>query len=353
MITTATKTYTMTVRGEAAETGPGILSWIKTPEGATRSAVIEDEGWLLVFYENFDEEIPAAGDSFAISGTGVTEEGAIRYLADGFLIKNKAKKKIAEDIMKNCDGKLIPKEGRISPVIRRAVPQATIDARRTYTDTGDSPNVFPGSFSVKPKDKILTGVTVEFVDVTIQGNYQKRQFTIRNPYAEEIYLKKTGEEAGDKTVEVLDLCLTGTPEQAIRLGTRYLRRNTYLAEVPGFAPSDVSMKVPIHDAQDVVIVEDIYPIYSEGLPYWARYMRPEELEDNSWEGTVTIKGSIYLEEMYRDASTDFIVTPGPVIKPIQPGVEYNQLQIESLTEGTHRDDEGRLLVSVSGEVTLP
>ena len=354
-ITTASRTYTMTVRGEATETGPGIMSWIRTPEGATRSAAIEDEGWLLVFYENFDEELPAAGDSFALSGAGLTEEGAIRFLADGSLVKDGTGKKISLDIMKNCGGTLVPKRGRISPVIRRAVDLATVNARRTYTDTGTSRNVVKDTLRLTPRDtsKIPTAVRVEFVDVTIQGNYQKRQITIRNTYAEERIQAMTGENAKDSSVTVLDLCLTGTPDQALRIGTKYLRENSFIREVPGYIPSDFSLEVPIHDAQDLVPVEDVHPVESDSFPYWAKYMRIEELEDNSSKGTVTIKGSVYLQEMYREASTDFIVTPGPVIKPVQPGTEFEQLKIESLVEGTHRDDEGRLLVSISGEVTIP
>lgn len=354
-IETATKTYTMTIRGEATETGPEIMSWIRTPEGATRSAVIEDVGWLLTFYENFDGELPTAGDSFVLSGVGLTEEGAIRFLADGSLVKEGEAKKIARDIMKNCNGTFVPKRGRISPVIRRAVEIETINSRRTYTDEGVSRNVIKGTLKLTPRDtsKIPTAVRVEFVDVTISGNYQKRQITIRNTYAEERVQAMTGESARDKSVTVLDLCLTGTPEQAIRIGTRYLREHSFIREVPGYHPSDFSLEVPIHDAQDVVPVEDIHPIYSKSFPYWARYMRVEELEDNSDKGTVTIKGSVYLPEMYSDAVLDFIVSPGPVIKPAGPGSEYQQLVINKLEETAFRDDEGTLLVSLRGEITLP
>jgi hypothetical protein len=352
-VTTATKTYTMTVRGEATETGPTITSWIRTPEGETRSAVIQNEGWLLTFYENFDAEIPEAGDTFILSGAGLTEEGAVRYKAGGSLAVDKSYGKLFEDIMRCCNGSYVQKRGKISPVIRRAVDLSVVNTRRLYTDTGSGRNVLKGTMKCIPLDtsEIPTSIYVEFVDT--EHGYQKRQIPIRNIYAEERIKALTGALASDKSIEVLDQPLTPTADQAIRIGVLYLNEHSFIREVSGYIPSEISMEVPVHDAQDVVPVEDVYPVYSENFPYWCRYMRVKEVTDNAAKGTVVIKGTVYLEEMYSDAKTDFIVAPGPVIQPPGPGTEFQQLEIASLTEGTHRDDEGVLKVSISGEITLP
>lgn len=358
-ITTTSKTYTMIVRGEASLTGPEIMSWIPTPEGENLRAVISDVGWLLVFYSSFDGEIPAAGDAFTLSGEGLDEECTMRYRAVGSLVADKSYGKTAEDIMRNCNGTFFQKRGRISPIIRGPVDLEVINARRTYTDKGAKRNViFSGgqsTFKFTPADPsksptaIPTGVRVEFVDT--EHGYQKREITIRNPYAEKRIKALTG--IAGKSVTVLDLCLTGSAEQAVRLGNLYLRAHSFLPEVPGYHPGEYSLEVPIHDAQDLFPVEDVYQIYGGNFPYWCRYMRIEGFSDNSARGTVTIKGSVYLEEMYSDSITDFIVSLGPVIKPSGPGAEFQQLTIATLIEGVHRDDEGVLKVSVSGEITLP
>ena len=355
-VVTGTKTYTMTVRGEATLTGPEIMSWIFTPEGKTRNAVIQDVGWLLNFYSNFDGELPAAGDTFTLSGEGLTEESAMRYQAEGSLVIDTSYGKMAEDIMRNCDGTFIPKRGRISPIIRGAVDLAVIDARRTYTDKGANRNViFSGhqstfKFTPAESSEIPTAVSVEFIDP--RYGFKQPPIIIRNSYAEERIRALTGGNSQSKANTILDLCLTGSAEQAIRLGTRYLRAHSFIREVPGYHPGKYSLEVPIHDAQDLVPVEDVHPIYSDNFPYWCRYMRIEGFSDNAVRGTVTIEGSPYFEEMYSDSTTDFIISRGPVIKPAGPGTEFQQLVISSLTEGTNRDDEGTLKVSLSGEITL-
>lgn len=355
-IVTGTVTYTMTVRGEAELCGPSIMSWIRTPEGAVRSAVIQDEGWLLTFYSNFDGELPEAGDTFTLSGSGLDEEGTLRFPADGSLIKDDPAGEIAESIMKCANGTFIPKQGRMSPVIRRAEDLTVINARRTFTDVGANSNViFNGgesTFRFTPDDtsKIPTGVKVEFIDV--EYGYKKRQITIRNTFAEERLAEMTGENSRDKTVMTRDYPLIGTADRAVYLGTRYLQENSFIRGVPGYIPGDYSLEVPIHYAQDVLPM-DVHPIHGGQFPAWCQYMRIIEITDNSDKGTVTIKGRPYLEEMYLDTDTNFVISPGPAIKPPSPGTEYQQLVIESLTEGNHRDDEGTLLVSVSGEITLP
>ena len=356
IIETATKTYSMIVRGEAELTGPEIMSWIRTPEGNTRSAVISDVGWLLVFYSNFDGEIPAAGDKFTLSGKGITSEGVIRYQADGSLAKNTTRLKTVEAIMRNCNGTVIPKRGKISPVIRGAVDLAAVNARRIYTDKGPDRNViFSGGestfkFTPTPSKEVPTSVRVEFTDT--EHGYQVNPFTVRNSFAEERKAALTGENSQDSAVEVLDLNLTGTFDQAVRVAAVYLNEHSYIRGVPGYTPGKYVLEVPVHDGLDLWPVEDVFPIYSEKFPYWCRYMRIEEFSDNYARGTISIQGSPYLEEMYGDSKTDFIISPGPIITPMGPGSEQPQIVISSLVEGTHRDDEAGLIVSISGEITL-
>jgi len=263
---------------------------------------------------------------------------------------------MAEDILKNCNATYTQKNGKIVPIIRAAVDQADITSKRVFSDWGANRNVVmsngKSTFKFVPalaKD-IPTSVRVEYVD--IDQRYQKRQITIRNLFAEKRVKELTGQDVRNRKAVILPLNLTGSIDQAVLLGTLYMREHSFIEEVPNYHPGEYSLQVPIHVAQDVVPVEDVYRIAGKAFPDWCRFMRITSKMDDYSKGVVTLKGMPYLEEMYRFTQNDFLIVPGPIITD-QPGNMMPPLVIQSLVETGFRDDDGVFYVEIEGELTLP
>ncbi len=295
--------------------------------------------------------IPKRQDIFYLN---TEEEVNTRYPANGSLSQDASVSTMAEEILKNCNATYIMKNGRISPVIRDDV--GDLSSVRTFSDCGENRNIVYRSgestlkFTPTETGKIPTSVRVEFID--INQCFEKRQITIRNTYAENRIRILTGEDAREKKVTILPLCLTGSAERAVRLGVLYLREHSFIESHPRYHPGQYSLEVPIHYAQDLIPIEDVVCIQGRNLPEWSSHMRVTELVDNYDKGTVTIKGTPYFSEMYSDGDTDIILVSGPPIT-IPTGNESLPLVINKLTEGHFRDLEGQIKVTVTGEITLP
>jgi len=328
-----------------------------TPENKVVHATVGDTGLFLALDQFFDGEIPAAGDTFYLQmENSSTVGGNMKYAANGSLSRDCRVGEMAEDILKNCNATYTQKNGKIVPIIRAAVDQADITSKRVFSDWGANRNVVmsngKSTFKFVPalaKD-IPTSVRVEYVD--IDQRYQKRQITIRNLFAEKRVKELTGQDVRNRKAVILPLNLTGSIDQAVLLGTLYMREHSFIEEVPNYHPGEYSLQVPIHVAQDVVPVEDVYRIAGKAFPDWCRFMRITSKMDDYSKGVVTLKGMPYLEEMYRFTQNDFLIVPGPIITD-QPGNMMPPLVIQSLVETGFRDDDGVFYVEIEGELTLP
>lgn len=343
----------------------GTVLWRECPakftfwsaSGGYKSPNVTTEGLFISLDENFDGEIPEAGDTFYLQIESTSSiEGNRKYAANGSLVKDCRVGEMAEDILKNCNGTYYQKAGKMIPIIRDAVDSDEINERRIFSDWGANRNVMAPNgkttFTFTPANSrdIPTSVRVEYVD--IDQRYAKRQVTIRNAFAEERLAAITGEDIRDRKSVTLSLCLTGSLEQAVRLGTLYLRENSFIREIPNYHPGEFSLKVPIHYAQDVVPVEDVYRISGRNFPDWCQFMRVTAKKDDYSKGVVTLTGMPYFDLMYNYTQSDFIIIPGPVVTD-SSGSDPDVLVIETLTESGFRDLEGIRYIDLEGSITLP
>lgn len=353
-IITGTDTYTF-----------GAVLWRECPAKFTfwsasngyKSPNITTEGIFISLDENFDGEIPEAGDTFYLQIESTSSiEGNRQYAANGSLIKDCRVGEMAEDILKNCNGTYYQKAGKIVPIIRGAVDIDDITSKRIFSDWGANRNVVAPNgkttftFTPASSKDIPTSVQVEYVD--IEQGHQKRQITIRNSFAEERLKEITGDDIRDRKAVTLSLCLTGSLEQAVRLGTLYLREHSFLKEIPSYHPGEYSLKVPIHYAQDVVPMEDVYRISGRNFPGWCQYMRVTSKKDDYSKGIVTLTGMPYFDLMYNYSGSDFIIIPGPVVTD-SSGSDPDVIVIETLIESGFRDIEGIRYTDLEGTITLP
>jgi len=293
--------------------------------------------------------MPSTGDDFELK----LEGDYITYSANGTLDRQKRIGRLAEDVLKNCNGTYVMKDGLLAPVIRRHVSPSLITKR--VQDYGTGANVIGRiKFKPLPADKIPTRVEVTYIDSTQSGG-ERVKFNIINEYAEKILQDHHGIDVRNQRTHKLDLCLTGSLEQAYRLGTIYLRENGYIAEIPGWEPGTLHWTTYLPEGVSLQIIEDVVEVDGWHLPNWLQYARIRDKIDKRMKGAMEIVATPYHEYLYG-------IPPGNMVRdePVPIGAGHHpttprrgKLKIESVTEDHMYDENGNTLIDATMEITLP
>mgnify|MGYP003319708067 CR=1 FL=1 len=292
--------------------------------------------------------MPTSGDTFKITFADQVR----RYKANGALRKEASVGETMLSILRNCGGTVVQQNGTLAPVIPRAVDYTVVDQRTMIADYGPTPNVI-GRIVYKPADraKVPTAVYVKFLDLT--AGYKPRTIIIRSEYAENRVAAIRGEDSKEKRIPTLTLGLTTTPDQAIRVGSIWLRRRTYLERIPSYEPGQFVFTMALPDALEYELVEDVLPIAGEFLPDWCQFCRIMDLDDNPDRATITVKAEPHFNFIYDDVGYDVGTDHQPEIAKRDELDPPEGVVIESLTESQVTGLEGVDHVRIDGVQTLP
>lgn len=315
-------------------------------------------GVLLTLYPAFPAgKVPAAGDTFEIVNAEGAQGGGLvrRFKANGILADDMSVKEMLQSILDNCVGTFTQVDGKISPIIRKAVNLNTVAALDIFTDKGAKRNVVriggesTMEFIPDPIDQTVNSVAVEFVDAA--SSFRVVTLIIRNQSAQERAGKVFGEKRRDKREKPLSLNLTTSRDQAARIGAILLRER---GPLPNGRPNGIIRWVsPIHDSIELQPVRDVRAVASDHLPNYIQFVRIMKIIDNPDKMTVTIEARPHYNQFYDDTTQDV----GTEIFPVDTSFSTDELplpvRIESITEAFIRDREGKEHEQLTVKFTLP
>ena len=294
---------------------------------------------------------PVAGDSYEIQPILHVR----RFKAAGMLEEDLDVDEMLEAILQNCAGTFIQDQGKIAPVIRKAVDLSAAAALPIFTDKGSKRNVVrnaDGSSTMKfTPDPIVSSIAVSYVDAG--QDFRKTTLLIKNQLAEELIGKLFGEKRRDKRERTLSLNLTTSKDQAARIGSLFLRER---GPLPAGRPNgDVEWVSPIHDAIKLQPIKDVRAVSSDHLPSYIQFVRIMELEENPDKMTMTVRARPHYNQMYDDTSKDLDIS----IFPTGSSQKFTDdempmpVKIEDVTETIFSDREGKSVERLQVKITLP
>ena len=310
-----------------------------------------EEGAFVFLDTDFPSgKVPVATDTVLIQSVTRVH----RFKANGILDQDSNVGEMLEQILKNCNGTFVQKAGKIYPVIRKAVSLSVVDALPVFTDKGANRNIIRskgGESTLKwnPDPEPPNSIVVEFDDQ--MSGYAKVSLVIRNQAAQESLGNRFGEKRRDKKEANLGLALTNNRDQAARLGALALREKGPIA--PDKPNGTIKWVSPVHDAQKLVPVEDVYPIASDHLPAYIQHVRIMKITDNADKATMTIEARPYFTAQYDDTAEDMS------IQVFAPDQEFDDdelpldVKVESAVERVVTAKDGSIESVVDIEFTLP
>jgi len=315
-------------------------------------------GVLLSIHPPFPAgKIPTAGDTYQITNAVGGGGGGLvrRFKANGILAEDVSIKELLQSILDNCVGTFVQNNGKISPIIRKAVNLNAVAALDIFTDKGTKRNVVKVDgestmeFIPDPIDQTVNSVAVEFVDAA--SNFRVVTLIIKNQPAQERAGKVFGEKRRDKREKPLSLNLTTNRDQAARVGAILLRER---GPLPNGRPNGTIRWVsPIHDAIELQPVKDVRAVASDHLPNYIQFVRIMKIIDNPDKMTVTIEARPHFNQFYDDTTKDL----GTEIFPVDTSFSVDELplpvRIETITEVFIKDKEGTDHEQLTVKFTLP
>ena len=315
-------------------------------------------GVLLVILPAFPAgKIPTAGDTYQITTAAGGGGGGLirRFKANGVLADDVSVKEMLQSVLDNCVGTFVQNDGKISPIIRKAVNLNTVAALPIFTDKGANRNVVrvdgesTMEFIPDPIDQTVNSVAVEFVDAA--SDFRVVTLIIRNQPAQERAGRVFGEKRRDKREKPLSLNLTTSRDQAARVGAILLRER---GPLPNGRPNGVIRWVsPIHDSIRLQAVKDVRAVASDHIPNYIQFVRIMKVVDNPDKMTVTIEARPHYNQFYDDGTQDL----GTEIFPVDTSFSTDEIplpvRIETITETFIKDREGTEHEQLTVKFTLP
>jgi len=315
-------------------------------------------GVLLSIFPAFPAgKIPTTGDTYRITtAVGGGGGGLIRrFKANGVLADDMSVKEMLQSVLDNCVGTFVQNDGKISPIIRKAVNLNTVAGLDIFTDKGTKRNVVRVNgestmeFIPDPIDQTVNSVAVEFVDAA--SDFRVVTLIIRNQAAQERAGKVFGEKRRDKREKPLSLNLTTNRDQAARIGAIILRER---GPLPNGRPNGIIRWVsPIHDAIELQPVKDVRAVASDHIPNYIQFVRIMKITDNPDKMTVTIEARPHYNQFYDDTTKDL----GTEIFPVDTSFPTDEIpfpvRIETVTEAFIKDREGVEHEQLTVKFTLP
>jgi len=315
-------------------------------------------GVLLSLHPAFPAgKIPTTGDTYEITTAAGGGGGGLirRFKAAGVLADDVSVKEMLQSVLDNCVGTFVQNNGKISPIIRKAVNLNTVSALPIFTDKGVNRNVIrvdgesTMEFIPDPIDQTVNSVAVEFVDAL--ADYRVVTLIIRNQAAQERAGKVFGEKRRDKREKPLSLNLTTSRDQAARVGAILLRER---GPLPNGRPNGVIRWVsPIHDSMTLQPVKDVRAVASDHIPNYIQFVRIMKIIDNPDKMTVTIEARPHYNQFYDDTTKDL----GTEIFPVDTSFSVDEIplpvRIETVTAAFIKDKEGTHHEQLTVKFTLP
>jgi len=315
-------------------------------------------GVLLSIFPAFPAgKIPTTGDTYQITTAAGGGGGGLRrrFKANGVLADDVSVKEMLQSVLDNCVGTFVQNNGKISPIIRKAVNLNTVAGLDIFTDKGANRNVVrvdgesTMEFIPDPIDQTVNSVAVEFVDAA--SDFRVVTLIIRNQAAQERAGKVFGEKRRDKREKPLSLNLTTNRDQAARVGAIILRER---GPLPNGRPNGVIRWVsPIHDAIELQPIKDVRAVASDHIPNYIQFVRIIKITDNPDKMTVTIEARPHYNQFYDDTTKDL----GTEIFPVDASFSTDEIplpvRIETITEAFIKDREGTEHEQLTVKFTLP
>ena len=251
--------------------------------------------WIEVSEPFPSDKLPDAGDTFTLSGS--YGDKVPRFKFDGFLSESKPAGELLQEILDNCNGTFIQTDGKIRPVIRKAVDLAAVDALPLITDKGTSPNILwrngISTLRVRPPKDQPNSVKVKFLDREERFGEQQYEF-----YDEQAQVRASlllGE-TGKRIIlpETLELNGSCSKDQVARIAALKLREIEY----------PIEWEMSLKNAEELNPVEDVRRIQSDYLISTIQYVRIMAIEKTS-DFTAKITGHAHFNEFYDDSAADF------------------------------------------------
>ncbi len=301
--------------------------------------VSTDDAWTIV---------PGSGDGFTLAPSLTVS----RYMANGNLVSESTKGETLTVILKNCAGTWFQSAGKIKIVIKKQQNLTIVNARPTLTDTGVTPTVAvrdgksTAHWKREAVGKAPNSITVEFCDR--QNSHVMTSFEVKNTAAQKALKDRFADRGRDKRQAKLSLPLTDSIDQALRLAALELRTHGQRADGSHTGPFELQSS--IHDLAEMEPL-DAWPVALDGFPAWLTHGLPNKVTFDPESFLVDVELDPYVHSDWVDSATDVSSNYQPAGIGGRPGVP--RVIIESLTEGTIKDNHDKLVQSIAVEITLP
>ena len=295
-------------------------------------------------------KIPAAGDTITLR----ENPNDPLHGAAGNPAKSVDIHEAISDLMANVFGDHYQKGGKFHIAIRKSVNLATVDTLPTITDKGTSRNVLArgkGKSFWNPGDASKMPNELKFSFTDRAAGFERRTFTIKNELAQNLYVDRYGDDALDEAKANLDLNLTSSLEEAIKVAALWLRH--FGARPAQFENGTIQVDMPLHDAVALRPIEDVRKVDLTGVPSWVTYARVDSMKESITGGFMTVTMIPYVAADYTDPVNGLTLEypgSGPLAEELLP----KQVKPETITEEILVDDITGLPQTVLiGEYTLP